>query len=112
MTGAINAVDLATSEIAATRATTYPLYSGVLATPDLIWTTHLDGTVGAYDAVTLEEKWSMNVGTAFQAPPITFTASGKQYVAVLGGGIGIAGFGYEELQNIQPANMLWVFGLD
>jgi alcohol dehydrogenase (cytochrome c) len=112
MTGAINAVDLATSEIAATRATTYPLYSGVLATPDLVWTTHLDGTVGAYDAVTLEEKWSMNVGTAFQAPPITFTAGGKQYIAVLGGGIGIAGFGYEELQNIQPANMLWVFGLD
>ena len=68
--------------------------------------------VGAYDAETLEEKWSMNVGTSFQAPPITFTADGKQYIAIAGGGIGIAGFGYEELANIQSANMLWVFGLE
>ncbi|MDG1117994.1 MAG: PQQ-binding-like beta-propeller repeat protein [Flavimaricola sp.] len=112
LTGAINAVDLASSDVVATHSTTYPMYSGVLATPDLVWTAHLDGTIGAYDAVTLEEKWSMNVGTAFQAPPITFTAGGKQYVAIVGGGVGVAGFGYEELQNIQPANMLWVFGLD
>jgi len=112
LTGAINAVDLASSDVVATHSTTYPMYSGVLATPDLVWTAHLDGTIGAYDAITLEEKWSMNVGTAFQAPPITFTAGGKQYVAIVGGGVGVAGFGYEELQNIQPANMLWVFGLD
>lgn len=111
-TGAINAVSVETAEVTANHPTTYPMYSGVLATPDLIFTSHVDGTVGAYDATTLEEKWSMNVGTSFQAPPMTFTAGGKQYIAIAGGGIGIAGFGYEELQNIQSANMLWVFGLD
>ncbi len=110
-TGSINAVNVDTAEIAASHPTTYPMYSGVLATADLIFTSHIDGTVAAYDATTLEEKWSMNVGTSFQAPPITFTAGGKQYIAIAGGGIGIAGFGYEELQNIQSANMLWVFGL-
>ncbi|WP_281842334.1 pyrroloquinoline quinone-dependent dehydrogenase [Sinisalibacter aestuarii] len=111
-TGAINAVDVATGEVSATRPTTYPMYSGVLATPDLMWTAHTDGTVAAYDATTLEEKWSMNVGTSFQAPPIAFTAGGKEYIAIVGGGIGIAGMGYAELNSIQPANMLWVFGLD
>jgi len=110
-TGSINAIDVATSSEVAEVNTPFPLYSGVLATPDLMFTTHLDGTVAAYDAATLEEKWSINVGTAFQAPPITFTADGKQYIAVAGGGIGIAGFGHADLMNIQPANMLWVFGL-
>lgn len=111
-TGAINAVNVASSEVVATHPTTYPMYSGVLATSDLVWTGHTDGTLAAYDAQTLEEKWSMNVGTSFQAPPITFTANGKQYIAIAGGGIGIAAMGYEELMNISPANMLWVFGLD
>jgi alcohol dehydrogenase (cytochrome c) len=111
-TGAVNAIDVATSTMAATIATKYPMYSGVLATPDLMWAGHLDGTLVAYDATTLEEKWSMNVGTSFQAPPIAFAVDGKEYIAIAGGGIGIAAMGHAELQNIQPANMLWVFALD
>ena len=110
-TGAINAVNVSSGEVTANRATTYPMYSGVLATPDLLWAGHTDGTIAAYDATTLEEKWALNVGTSFQAPPITFTAGGKQYVAIGGGGIGIAAMGHPELSAIQPANMLWIFGL-
>lgn len=111
-TGAVNAVDVATGEVSVTKPTTYPMYSGVLATPDLLWAGQTDGTLVAYDAKTLEEKWSMNVGTSFQAPPIAFTAGGKEYIAIAGGGIGIAAMGHPELESIQPANMLWVFGLD
>lgn len=111
-TGAINAVDVASGSVAATHPTPFPMYSGVMVTSDLLWAGSLDGTIAAYDATTLEEKWSMNVGTSFQAPPITFTAGGKQYVAIAGGGIGIAALGHAELNNIQAANMLWVFGLD
>ena len=53
----------------------------------------------------------MNVGTSFQAPPITYTANGKQYVAITGGGISIAAFGHPELEIKQPANMLYVFAV-
>jgi alcohol dehydrogenase (cytochrome c) len=109
-TGSINAVDVATGKPTVAKPTPFPMYSGIMSTPDLVWSGSLDGTFAAYDAKTLDVKWSMNVGTAFQGTPIAFTAGGKEYIAILGGGIGIAGFGHPELT--QPAaNVLWIFGL-
>jgi alcohol dehydrogenase (cytochrome c) len=52
------------------------------------------------------------VGTSFQGAPITFTVGDKQYVAILGGGIGVGGGLAPELSNMQAANMLWVFALE
>ena len=89
-TGSINAVDVATGTIAATLNTTYPMYGGVMASADLLWAGHLDGTFTAYNASTLEELWSMNVGTSFSAAPISFLVNGKQYVAITGGGLGVS----------------------
>ena len=37
----------------------------------------------ALDAKTLQELWSFNAGTGINAPPITYSVNGKQYVAVL-----------------------------
>ncbi len=111
-TGSINAVDVATGSVVATHNTTYPMYGGVMASADLLWAGHMDGTFAAYNASTLEELWSMNVGTSFQGAPITFTANGKQYVAILGGGVGVGAGLAPELSSIQSANMLWVFGLN
>jgi len=110
-TGTISAVDVATGKMTAQQPTQFPMYSGVMATPDLLWAGSLDGTFAAYDAKTLEVKWSMNVGTSFQASPIAFTAGGKEYIAVVGGGPGLATFGHPELEGRATANVLWVFGL-
>ena len=44
-----------------------------------------DGTLTAHDAKTLKEVWSFNVGTGINAPPITYSVNGKQYIAVLAG---------------------------
>ena len=87
------------------------MYSGVMATPDLLWAGSLDGTFAAYDAKTLEVKWSMNVGTGFQGSPIAFNAGGKEYIAIVGGGPGLATFGHPELESKSTANIVWVFGL-
>lgn len=111
-TGSINAVDVATNSIAATLNTTYPMYGGVMASADLLWAGHMDGTFSAYNASTLEELWSMNVGTSFQGAPITFLVNDTQYVAITGGGLGVGGGLAPELSNMQAANMLWVFALD
>ena len=54
----------------------------------------------------------MNLGTSFQAPPITYSVGGKQYIAIAGGGIGLAVFGHPELEHIQSSNMIWVFTVD
>ena len=64
----------------------YPNNSGALTTAGgLVFTGLTDGTFVAYDDTTLEELWKINVGTGFNAPPMTFEAGGKQYVAILSG---------------------------
>ena len=63
---------------------TYPNNSGALATAGgLVFTGFTDGTFAAYDDTTLDQLWKINVGTGFYAPPMTFEAGGKQYVAIL-----------------------------
>jgi alcohol dehydrogenase (cytochrome c) len=110
-TGTVSAVDAATGKMVAQQPTPYPMYSGVLATPDLIWSGSLDGTFAAYDAKTLEVKWSMNLGTGFEGSPIAFTAGGKEFIAIVGGGPGLATFDYPELSAKSTANIVWVLGL-
>ncbi len=39
---------------------------------------------------------------------LAFTANGKEYIAIIGGGIGIAAFGHPELESKPTQNMLWV----
>ena len=64
----------------------YPNNSGALATGGgLVFTGFTDGTFAAYDDTTLEQLWKINVGTGFNAPPMTFEVGGKQYVAILSG---------------------------
>jgi alcohol dehydrogenase (cytochrome c) len=109
--GSVFSYDVATGKQSAKVPLPYPNYSGVMATPGLVWSGQLDGTFAAYDAKTLQQKWSMNMGNAFQAPAIAFTAGGKEYIAIVGGSIGIADFGYAELKTKPAANMLYVFAL-
>ncbi len=82
-----------------------------MATPDLVWAGSLDGTFAAYDAKTLDVKWSMNLGTGFQGSPIAFTAGGKEYIAIVGGGPGLSTFNHPELEKRSTANIVWVLGL-
>ncbi len=111
--GSISAVDVDTSQSVAKFDANYPNNSGVVATPDLVFTGWTDGTFGAYDGTTLEELWSINVGTAFRAPPMTYAVDGKQYVAITGGYLGAGNAaGNTELETMQGANMVWVFTVD
>jgi alcohol dehydrogenase (cytochrome c) len=110
--GSVFGFDVATGEKVGKTMLSYPNYAGVLLTPGLVWAGQLDGTFAAYDSKTMEEKWSLNLGTAFTAPAISFSVGDKQYIAVVGGGPSVAGdFGHPELSNMQAANMLYVFSL-
>ena len=110
-TGSIVAIDVTKGKIAKKVLRDMPAYAGVMNTPDLVWVGEVDGTFGAYDATTLEQKWSINVGSVFNAPAITYSANGKQYVAIVGGPLGLSGGGVPQLSLTQPANMLYVFAL-
>lgn len=63
-----------------------PWNGGVLATGgDLVFQGTAKGTFEAYRASTGEKLWSFDAQTAILAGPISFTARGQQYVAVVAG---------------------------
>jgi alcohol dehydrogenase (cytochrome c) len=107
--------DPLTGEVKQKLHVPYPNYSGALATGGgLVFTGFTDGTFAAYDDMTLEQLWKINVGTGFNAPPMTFEVAGKQYIAILSGLSPISkrrhGF-TPELREQRNQTMLFVFGL-
>src|SRR4029077_4391528 len=84
--GSLKAVDPASGENKGRERLEYPNVGGALATGGkLVFPGHRDGTVSAYDAKTLKEVWSFNAGTGINAPPISYSVNGKQFIAVLAG---------------------------
>jgi len=114
----LTAVDPITQEIKKNTHLSYPNFSGALATGGgLVFLGLFDSTVAAFDATTLDELWKVNVGTGFNAPPMTFEVNGKQYVAIASGPSPpsqrlMGRFGnLPELKEQRNATVLFVFGL-
>ena len=115
ITGSITAIDVPSGKVVGKLETPFPQLGGLLATPDLVFANQPSGEVTAHDARTLEKLWEFSTGGGVNAPPITFTVDGKQYVAIL---VGLGGAwdkwfidATPELKKIQPGSMLYVFGL-
>jgi len=83
--GSVKAIDPLTGETKAKVLMPRRL-NGMLATGgDLVWGSSSNGNLYAYDAETLKEVWSFNVGTSLAGPPMSYSVDGKQYIAVLAG---------------------------
>ncbi|HEX6144862.1 MAG TPA: PQQ-binding-like beta-propeller repeat protein, partial [Geminicoccaceae bacterium] len=116
ISGSLTAIDAKTGEIKGKYKTKYPLLGGVLTTAgDLVFTGRPAGEFVALDAVTLEELWKFDTNAGINAPPITYSVDGKQYVALL---VGLGGAwpkwfvdGTEGLEKVEPGSMLYVFSL-
>src|SRR5215831_994408 len=115
ITGSVTAIDVTTGKMAGKFETPYPNLGGVLATPDLVFSGQPSGEVMALDGKTLEKLWEFNTGGGVNAPPMTFSVDGKQYVAIL---VGLGGAwdkwfidATPELKRMQPGSMLYVFAL-
>ena len=64
--------------------------------------------------MTLDPLWKINLGTGFNAPPMTFEVNGKQYIAILSGLSPISKRRHShtpELREMRHQTMLFVFGL-
>jgi alcohol dehydrogenase (cytochrome c) len=64
--------------------------------------------------MTLEQLWKINVGSGFNAPPITFETNGRQYVAIMSGLSRISKGRLvltPDLHEMRNQTMLFVFGL-
>ncbi len=67
-----------------------------------------------FDDQTLEELWKINVGTGFNAPPMTYSVDGKQYIAIASGLWRNAKNKLSrspEMKTHSQATMIFVFGL-
>jgi alcohol dehydrogenase (cytochrome c) len=123
ITSSITMLDPVSGEIKKRVEFPYPNSSGTLTTAGgLVFTGLLDGTVVALDDQTLDELWRFNVGTGFNAAPMTYAVNGKQYLAVSSGVCCVRPSGQisnslsgvkrnPELQNQSNATVLYVFGL-
>jgi alcohol dehydrogenase (cytochrome c) len=111
----LTVADPFTGEVKTTVHIPYPNYSGALTTGGgLVFTGFTEGTFAAYDDTTMEQLWKINVGTGFNAPPMTFAVDGKQYIAILSGLSPIARNKHQlipELKEQRNQTMLFVFGL-
>jgi alcohol dehydrogenase (cytochrome c) len=101
-------MDLRTGKVVKKVTFQPPTESGMLSTGGgLLATGHMTGKFSVYNADTLEELYSFNLGTPITAPPMTYSIGGKQYIAVVAGaGVGTRGAGL-----VQPGAFVAVFGL-
>ena len=111
----ISMADPLTGEVKKRVKIPYADYSGALSTAGgLVFTGFNDGSFVAYDDANLDQLWKINVGTGFNAPPMTFEVNGKQYVAIMSGLSPIArgkNANSPELKEQRNQTMLFVFGL-
>lgn len=116
ITGSITAIDVRTGQVSKKTRMEHPQLGGLLTTAGgLLFSGHAEGAVVAYDAASLEELWRFETGSAINAPPMSFSSDGKQYVAIE---VGLGGAWPQwfvtatpELKTQVPSNILYVFGL-
>ena len=93
--GLLSAIDLATGKIVWQNKTAQPLLGGVLATAsDVLFMGEGNGNFNAYNSRNGELLWQAKSEFGVNAPPITYTVDGVQYIAVASGGNSI--FGYKQ----------------
>ena len=111
----LTAVDPVSFEVKGNKHFRYPTFSGALSTGGgLVFLALFDGTVAAFDDTTLEELWKINVGVGINAPPMTFEAGGRQYLAIMTGLSRVSKLRITltpELRDIRNQTMLFVFGM-
>ena len=89
----------------------YASSAGMLATDGgLLFTGLLTGEFVALDQDSGKTLWSFKTGSAINAPPITYTHKGRQYVTVLSG-IGGANPLRFAGKDVPPGGAVWTFAL-
>jgi alcohol dehydrogenase (cytochrome c) len=93
--GVFSAINVDTGKIAWQYQAKQPLIGGALATAgNLVFMGEGDGYFDAFDATSGTKLWRFNLGAGVNAPPITYTVDGVQYIAVAAGGNFQMGFPY------------------
>jgi alcohol dehydrogenase (cytochrome c) len=85
--GRLSAVDISSGKMVWKADTDQPLMGGVLATASgLVFTGEGNGSFNAYDAKNGAKLWSFQCGAGVNAPAVSYSVNGTQYIAVAAGG--------------------------
>jgi PQQ-dependent dehydrogenase (methanol/ethanol family) len=85
--GKLSAVNVDTGKVAWDYKTEQPLIGGVLATAGgLVFNGEGNGLFRAFDAASGKKLWEYQCGAGVNAPAVSYSVHGKQYVAVAAGG--------------------------
>ena len=85
--GNVTAVNIDTGKIAWQSKTDQPMIGGALATAgNLVFAGEGNGWFKAYDAMNGKTLWKYQCGAGVNAPAVSYTVNGKQYIAVAAGG--------------------------
>jgi PQQ-dependent dehydrogenase (methanol/ethanol family) len=85
--GRLAAVNIDTGKMEWKFDTEQPLIGGVLATAgNLVFNGESNGLFRAFDAKTGKKLWEYQCGAGVNAPAVSYSVAGKQYVAVAAGG--------------------------
>jgi len=86
-TGRLSAVNVDTGKVAWKFDTEEPLIGGVLTTAgNLVFNGEANGLFRAFDASNGKKLWEYQTGAGVNAPAVSYSVNGKQYVAVAAGG--------------------------
>ncbi len=110
--GRLVSIDSSDGRIRWLIRTKHPIIGGSLATSgDLLFVGHADGHLAAYDSSNGKQLWSFQCGAGVNAPPISFSIDGEQFIAVAAGGDrkfheysgnSLIGFKLAEIPFVQP----------
>jgi alcohol dehydrogenase (cytochrome c) len=114
--GRIEAVNLETKKVVWMDRQRAPIASAMLATAGgLVFGGAQDRQFTAYDAETGRTLWQVGLNATPSSSPVTYSANGKQYIAVVSGGGGPLDAGGHslapELDNPAGGTTLWIFKL-
>jgi alcohol dehydrogenase (cytochrome c) len=112
--GRLEAINLETGKVVWTQRQRAAFASSTLATAGgLVFAGSRDRYFRAYDSATGAVLWQTRLGASPSATPVTFSAGGKQYVAVVAGNGGPVAWPFltPEIENPPGNPTLWVFRL-
>jgi alcohol dehydrogenase (cytochrome c) len=85
--------------------------AGMLVTDGgLVFTGRMTGEFVAIDESTGKVLWQFQTGSGINAPPITYTHKGRQYITVLSGVAGDAR-GRRAAQSVPSGGSVWTFAV-
>ncbi|MBD5635668.1 MAG: PQQ-binding-like beta-propeller repeat protein, partial [Candidatus Eremiobacteraeota bacterium] len=91
--GTLSAIDPESGAIRWQRKTAQPLVGGTLSTAGgLTFLGEGNGAFDSFDSATGRLLWSYDCGAGVNAPPVSYSVDGMQYVAVAAGGNALFGY--------------------